>query len=378
MVIKDMLYDYVGRLCVEALMKEASLTPKPGLVDRQNCGAHKDMDYDMLMMSAHCLENYFKNAARAGRDMDSISLRKYLWNLGIAANQYMLETTHGVNTHKGAIWCLGLIVAGVSRAAACSWANADCEPVDRILNAAGEIARMPIEGYVVNPSHGKQMLKKYGVKGAVYEAQNNFPHIKTAWKYFQNEKNEQGTPEGYLGNTLLYLMGNMDDTCVYYRGGKRGASWFKERAVSLLRQGGYRLSLSEIERFDRECIEKNISAGGAADMLSVIIFLDSILREDIMENLAFKYKGSKHIYKSVCTGVAASGNLEVLIEPSESDETHVHITTKIDGNGEIWKYLIDDFMESYPICADIDINDGGAVPGAVELRLKQAAAEVLS
>lgn len=94
-----------------------------------------------------------------------------------------------------------------------------------------------------------------------------------------------------------------------------------------------------------------------------------------MEILHFEYPASTQVPKRVCLGVVASGDLEILLQPSKDNKTHVEVMTSVTGFGETWKAVIDWFCSSYTDAADIVIHDSGATPGTVALRLQQAAEE---
>jgi len=117
-----------------ALVDEAELTPKPALVDRRGSGAHDDMDLGMLRRSAHALRPTFAAlAAQAHGRAPSQQLREELAAIGRRGEREMLAVTGGVNTHRGAIWTLGLL------AAAASMAQLDAGPA-RVATLAGRVA----------------------------------------------------------------------------------------------------------------------------------------------------------------------------------------------------------------------------------------------
>lgn len=90
-----------------------------------------------------------------------------------------------------------------------------------------------------------------------------------------------------------------------------------------------------------------------------------------MEILKFHFDGEKQIRNHAHAGVVGSGNLEVLLEPSASGEAEVEVTTSLDGNEEIWRCVLERFFRENPVSARIEINDFGATPGVVQLRLMQ-------
>lgn len=92
-----------------------------------------------------------------------------------------------------------------------------------------------------------------------------------------------------------------------------------------------------------------------------------------MEKLVYKFPANKPIQRKTHVGVVGSGDLEVLLEPTDGDETIIEIRTGISGYADTWKRVIERFMAQQQILASIKINDFGATPGVVSIRLAQAA-----
>ncbi|MGN8158228.1 triphosphoribosyl-dephospho-CoA synthase, partial [Salinisphaera sp. SWV1] len=109
-------------MAVAALRDELDLTPKPGLVDRTTTGAHRDMDHALMTTSALALEPGFAAIATAAAgEADAAALRAALGVAGREAEAAMMQATNGVNTHRGAIWALGLIVASAAATPRRQW-----------------------------------------------------------------------------------------------------------------------------------------------------------------------------------------------------------------------------------------------------------------
>ena len=128
--------NHFAALATQSLIAEAELTPKPGLVDQRGCGAHDDLSLDLMKLSANVLEPYFAamSSISAGREVDT-SLREELAEIGRGAERAMFKATDGSNTHKGAIWTLGLLVAAAGNRAG--------QNAREIAAVAGAIARLP-------------------------------------------------------------------------------------------------------------------------------------------------------------------------------------------------------------------------------------------
>jgi malonate decarboxylase delta subunit len=91
-----------------------------------------------------------------------------------------------------------------------------------------------------------------------------------------------------------------------------------------------------------------------------------------MERIEFDYPAKRQISGRAHVGVVGSGDLEVLLEPAAGHSSHVLIRTSVDGFRETWKAVLDRFFSRYDGAVRVEINDAGATPGSVQLRLEQA------
>lgn len=261
-------------LVVSALIAEASLTPKPGLVDLRGRGAHHDLDWMLMCHSAWALHPTFHAMAECGeRIADQQTLRERIGQIGRDGEAAMMEATCGINTHRGAIWALGLLVTAAAQMPSTATPAA-------VATRAGEIARRrdpfapPVTG-----NKGEQACRKYGVGGARSQARSNFPHVIDvalpclAWsRRLGNDENSARL------NCLLAIIATLDDTCILSRGGADALRSIQAGAHRVLAAGGVsgkegKFALQELER---EMIEKNVSPGGAADLLAAALFLDQL------------------------------------------------------------------------------------------------------
>ncbi|OMP68296.1 triphosphoribosyl-dephospho-CoA synthase [Domibacillus epiphyticus] len=252
---------------VRSLIEEVELTPKPGLVDRTNHGAHQDLTIDLMRKSAISLKETFEEIAYISYGSNpSISLREEIAEIGRHGEIRMFETTGGVNTHKGAIWAIGLLIS----AAAMGKGGYSSK---EIMSRAGEIARHPDQHCPDTDTNGKRVSTKYGVNGAKGEAQQGFPHIEHVSLPMLKRSRAFGIPEETAKlNTLLTLIAHLDDTCILHRGGFKALEFAKKHASAALTAG----SIDSIKRLDEAFIIRNISPGGSADLLAATLFLDKI------------------------------------------------------------------------------------------------------
>ena len=265
----------LAELAVLALIDEAILTPKPALVDRRGTGAHQDMDLGVMIRSAHSLQQTFEAIAdTASGRLPSQSLREELAVIGRIGEKIMLTTTGGVNTHRGSIWALGLLVAAV---AICR----NERSLSRVATIASILARYPDRNAPGSRSHGKKMAERYGVTGAYGEAAAGFPHVlRFGLPALRQARRLQGSETLTRLNALLEIMARLDDTCLLYRAGPSALTAAKRGASETLASGsiatvpGRRMMM----KLEIQLTELNASPGGSADLLAATLFLDQICR----------------------------------------------------------------------------------------------------
>src|SRR6266481_5935318 len=200
----------------QALIVEAELTPKPGLVDRRGAGAHIDLSLAIMRRSALAIEPYLCLMAYVSRrSHPSQPLRERLAVIGRDAECAMLKATGGSNSHKGAIWILGLLIS------AAAMQDEDKARASAITATAKKIAFFEDRATPRLVSHGDVVAKRYGVRGARGEALHGFPHVVDVGLPMLNSRRASGATENVARlDTLLSIMARMDETCLLYRGGK--------------------------------------------------------------------------------------------------------------------------------------------------------------
>ncbi|UTW06944.1 triphosphoribosyl-dephospho-CoA synthase [Pseudomonas benzenivorans] len=269
------LSEVLADLAVDALIDEADLSPKPGLVDRRGSGAHTDLHLGLMHASALSLWPTFKAMADAALHFGEIAqpLRETLGRLGREGEVDMLGITQGVNTHRGAIWAMGLVTA----AAALDWREAT--PAAVTLRAA----RIALIGDRAAPhcdaSHGAQVCRLYGVRGAREEAQLGFPAVmQLGLPQLLGSRAAGAGEQNARLDSLLAIMTTLSDTCVLYRAGLAGLSSMQSGARAVLQAGGC-ASLDgrrRLRELDSDMLRLRASPGGAADLLAVTLFLDRL------------------------------------------------------------------------------------------------------
>ena len=245
-----------------ALQAELDTTPKPGLVDRHDAGAHRDMDYALMVRSIRALRPHFADVARWGFAGEEASIAE-LQRMGREAEADMLAATGGVNTHKGALFALGLCIAAAARLLR---KNVSLEA--QTLSA--EIRALALAFAAPTGTHGAEVRAKGHVLGALENAQTGYAALFGSWLPFLRSC---AADEAANVRTFLHILSEIDDTNIIYRKGIDEARRVKQEAADALAN----FSLDALERLNKSFIERNISPGGAADMLALTILIANIL-----------------------------------------------------------------------------------------------------
>jgi triphosphoribosyl-dephospho-CoA synthase len=279
----------LARYAVTALIEEAELTPKPALVDQRGSGAHRDLSLATMLCSAHALEPTFAALARAARRRGEPSalLRTELAQIGRAGEQDMLRATGGSNAHRGAIWIVGLLVAGASTTAPIATSKPTSASTlthsARICTQAARIACFPDRFAAPSDSHGERARQRYQVGGARREAQDGFPHVIDIGLPALLAAREQGIGENCARvDALLAIMASLDDTCLLHRAGLAGLHAGQRGAQRVLDGGGSSTPAGRAAfvSLEHELLSLNASPGGGADLLAATLFLDMLAPRD--------------------------------------------------------------------------------------------------
>lgn len=281
--------EHLAELAVTALIEEAELTPKPGLVDKQNTGAHTDLNIELMIRSAQSLRTTFADIAyTAFQQKPSQRLREEIAEIGRHGERVMLQATGGTNTHKGAIWAIGLLTASAA-------IHRPGASASQIAFTAGELARYPDRYAPKISSNGSRVRQRYKVNGAKGEAQQGFPHVTDIALPTLYRAREEGIEEPLARlDALIALIAHLDDTCVLHRGGLDALRAAKEKAFSILTAGGVSTppGWDALKELDAELLARNASPGGSADLLAAALFLDYLPKEPAMDSMSNVYTKS--------------------------------------------------------------------------------------
>ncbi len=265
---EELLRSFCARELAEAayqsLLDEVRTTPKPGLVDLMSCGAHRDMDVTLFEKSAEALFTYFEDAARLGMECCGMS---ELRARGLEAEEAMFAATGGVNTHKGLIYSMGLLLAGMGK---CLTEGGNC--IEHAAILARQDADAMLERSLADPdTNGGAVYRTYGAKGAMGEAAAGFPDALYCLGRLRFYRSEGCSAPDALA--FCDSMARLEDTNLLHRGGREGLDFARSAASETA-------SLPELERIealcslDSEMIRRGLSPGGSADMLALAFLLE--------------------------------------------------------------------------------------------------------
>lgn len=264
---------WLAQTASQCLVDEAHLSPKPGLVDRRGSGAHQDLDLALMERSAYSLLPTFHALAQHSwqRPAD-IALRETIGRLGREGEANMMQATAGVNTHRGALWALGLLVSATAMLGG-------KDHIHKITETAAALARLPDAGAPKIFSKGLRASRRWQVPGAREEAQQAFPHItRLALPQLHRSRAAGANEEEARLDALMAIMTSLSDTCVLSRAGMTGLTTMHQGAEQVLSAGGCATVAGKtaLSRLESQMLAQNASPGGAADLLAATLFLDRV------------------------------------------------------------------------------------------------------
>lgn len=267
----------IGELAVKALLEEVYTTPKPGLVDMENTGAHTDMDYRTFLSSAVVLRGCFSQCAQAGMVFpDNLPvLAVTLRRIGLDGERSMYGATGGANTHKGAIFSMGIL---------CAAASMKFGTLKELQEHCSHIADALLEDDRACGTHGLAVREANGTGGIRKEALSGFDTAFSAGLPALDQALEAGsTWNDAMVYTLLCIIAAAEDSNLVHRGGAEGNDFAKKEATQLTAGGPEKLDLEEVRRLDGEFIKRNLSPGGSADLLAFSAMLYFLRKEAIYD-----------------------------------------------------------------------------------------------
>jgi triphosphoribosyl-dephospho-CoA synthase len=270
--------DHVAATAAAALLAELNTWPKPGLVSHVDSGSHADMNASTFEASVAAITPFYGHLAGAGAGGSGMDR---LRGIGLDAERAMLAATGGVNTHRGAIFGLGLLCA----AAGAAWSGTARAGRHWRANVLGAIVherwgQAILRGPIPLRSHGADALRCFGAGGARAQAAAGFPHaIEFGLPTLRlGRRLAPSDPEAARVQAFFALLASMEDTNLLHRGGAAGLRYAHEEAAGFLRQGGVEQAewRERAAAVHRAFVARNLSPGGCADLLSITIFLDAL------------------------------------------------------------------------------------------------------
>ncbi|MBQ6389074.1 MAG: citrate lyase holo-[Mogibacterium sp.] len=263
-LLREFCADELAQAAYDSLLDELYTTPKPGLVDRMSNGAHTDMDVPLFEKSAASLRQYFRDAVLLG--LDDCSMGE-LRRRGLAAEATMFAATGGVNTHKGMIYSMGLLLAGMGKVltqgGSCLYHAAELARQD-----ADERLRRSLESPSTN---GGNVYRRYGASGAMGEAVSGFPNAVQCARHLRHYR-EQGCEQA-AALAFCDTMAQMEDTNLLHRGGQEGLDYARQAAADISKMPA-EFRVPALAALDSKMISRNLSPGGSADMLALAFLLE--------------------------------------------------------------------------------------------------------
>ena len=268
--------EFLAQAAADALLQEVNLAPKPGLVDPISTGAHKDMTKDTFSNSIEALRPFLLAYAKAGENHNGTPLDLFneLRALGKQAEDAMMAATNHINTHKGANFSFALVLGATAHTKG---------NIPKALHYCHLMTRHLVEVDFANLdqkehlSYGEKLYVEHGITGIRGEAATGYPSLAKALDYYNTL--DTHTPRHRDLLLLLYLMTFVEDGNLIHRGGIDAYKKVQQEA-KLLFDEAQTLSeeelASRLEDYDNVLIERNLSPGGSADLLSLTFFCHKI------------------------------------------------------------------------------------------------------
>lgn len=264
--------DYLAQQAVKALLYEVSVTPKPGLVDRDNNGSHKDMNFYTFINSSTALYDYFKKCALKAIELSDKTPQYVFQNLrylGLEAENKMYQHTIGVNTHKGAIFSFGLIIAATAYLSE----NGKETTVENILEICSQMAQLSLADFENNSMHqsfGKHIFEQKKITGIRGQAAAGYPDVKPALELLKYSLKNSDSFDVAGAKVLCLLMSKLEDTNVIKRSDTETLKKVQIKAGQILESENFS---EEFSALNDEFVNLNISHGGCADLLAICFLL---------------------------------------------------------------------------------------------------------
>ena len=274
------LSDFVSGCAEKALVFEAAVTPKPGLVDKADSGSHRDMTYALLQKSAAAISPFFGKCALTAFEnahLPASEVFPLLKKIGLLAEKEMLLKTRGINTHKGAIFCFSLLSGAYGYLSAKSQSTEIASILSSVSSLCSSHMEKELAEKKVPVTNGEKAWQEKKLSNARTEAMRGYPSVSENALLKMRYALQKGMCMNDAGvYTLLSLIAQTDDTCLYARGGSEGLLFAKAACRKALEESDF---LKAASALNQRFIQRNLSPGGSADLLAATVFLMLITRE---------------------------------------------------------------------------------------------------
>ena len=279
---QEKIASILSDIALEAMIYEVSSYPSFGLVSPLTQGAHNDMDFFTFLDSSFAIKDGLKSMAKIAYSSIPLDIAfKHLREIGKKTEKNMFVATNNINTHKGMIFLLGLVVSATARAL--YEQKEFCDIQDIIKNMTKDILK-DFENIDINKAltHGEKLFLKYGFTGIRGEIKNGLEVVfNGSIKVFKETLEKTNSTNLASVQTLIFLMGKVMDSTIVYRHDFETLESVKQEMQNLYNNGGIFIQnrdsiLSEIEK---RYIANRISPGGCADLLAITIFFVKIIKK---------------------------------------------------------------------------------------------------
>jgi len=272
-------FDKLSEYLSQAILLEVAAYPKPGLVNRHTNGAHRDMSILTFAMSSVIVSRAYYRFLELGKQHNSNleSLFSKVRHAGIAEEGNLLQVTKGINTQRGILFAGGVLAAAGGYLGQNPHAAAD-EIFGVVSQMTSGLVKKELEhlDLSLKLTAGELLYKKYGITGIRGEVEKGFPSVRKAGLPALETAFAKGIGlNDTLVHGLISLMTCVEDSNVIWRTDFETLQRVQERAKDILTKGSIFTSVGRaaIEKFDHDCVERRISPGGSADLLSITIAL---------------------------------------------------------------------------------------------------------
>lgn len=275
----------------QAMLLEAVAYPKPGLVDPLDSGSHEDMDIMTFIMSSNSMDQEWSLMYQAGCNFKGKNLSELFEQIrpiGLAAEKQMLKATNGINTHKGVIFSLGIIISAIGYLDA----HHQLKSVNDIFKTVKQMMTRILDDFqglgdkpAEQLSHGEKLYLKHNIQGIRREAYQGFPIVQEYALPYLREAS--GLTNDVLLDTLMVVMAHCEDTNLIKRANDiKVLDYAKNCTDEYFALGGAKTPAGQayLTDLNQTFIAKNLSIGGSADLLIISIFLYLYEKEQMLTN----------------------------------------------------------------------------------------------